>query len=261
MLVLHSLYATVLIIVTMLAAPGTRGADLREDIPDELTAALAEVDYPPFYFVEQGQLTGISIDVLEHVAGNLGIRIRYTRLSWPRVLQSLEFGRVDMITTFFQTPARARYVVYTGESHASESNHFFTRKGSEVTFNGDLQTLSGYLIGTIRGYSYGDAFDDAGFLTTDAVLDERTLVRMVAGDRFKLAIGNPFAIRQEALNQGVADQLAFLDPAVDSSPIFMGFSRELKWADELAEHFTEAIRAFKDTARYQQLLERYALAE
>lgn len=226
---------------------------------DTLVAALAEVDYPPFYFVSDGKLTGISIDVLEHVATELGLHVRYRRLSWPRVQQALKQGDVDMVTTYFYTPERARTVVYCDEPHTAESNQLFTRIDSGITFDGDLQSLAGHLIGTIKGYSYGAAFDHANDLKKDGVLDERTLVRMVLGHRFNLAIGNPFAIRLEAQRQGGLDQLQFLAPAVDRSPIYMAFSRRDARAEELAEKFTQRIRQLKTTPKYRAMVSRYGL--
>ncbi|MEQ5834838.1 transporter substrate-binding domain-containing protein [Marinobacter sp. NFXS9] len=226
-----------------------------------LVAALAEVDYPPFYYTEAGHLTGISVDVLNYLADQLKLRITYKRLSWPRVLQSLERGRVDIVTTYSYTPERARDVIYVHEPHATEINVFFTRTDSDVSFDGDLHALSGQMIGMIRGYSYGLAFDDADFVHKDSVLDERTLVRMVAGKRFNVAIGNPFAIRLEASRQGVEDEIRFLSPPVDMIPIYMAISRQYPDAEGLADAFGDAIRHLKASPLYEDWLERYGMNE
>ncbi|WP_165495741.1 substrate-binding periplasmic protein [Marinobacter halodurans] len=226
-----------------------------------LVAALAEVDYPPFYYTREGHLTGISVDVINYLADKLNLRIVYQRLSWPRVLQSLERGHVDLVTTFYYTPERARDVIYVQEPHATEVNAFFTRMDSKLTFDGDLHELEGHMIGVIRGYTYGLAFDDADFLHKDPVLDERTLVRMVVGGRFNVAIGNPFAIRLEARRQGVEDQIRLIDPPVDLSPIYMAISRQYPDARALADAFTDTIRRLKASPYYDELLRRYDLDE
>ncbi|WP_020410736.1 transporter substrate-binding domain-containing protein [Hahella ganghwensis] len=49
-------------------------------------AVLAEVDYPPFYYMKDDELIGISVEVLNQVADQLNLEIEYIRLSWPRVL-------------------------------------------------------------------------------------------------------------------------------------------------------------------------------
>ncbi len=93
----------------------------------------------------------------------------------------------------------------------------------------------------------------------EKVLDEPTLVRMLVGQRFDIAIGNPFAIQLQAEAQGFNGQVQFLEPAVDRSPIYMAVSRRHPKALELASRLTGAIYEFKQTAAYQALLERYGM--
>lgn len=225
----------------------------------ELTAALAEADYPPFYYVQDGRLQGVSIEVLQRLSERLELNISYRRLSWPRVLQSLKDGQVDLVTTFSNTAERAPTVVYTGIPHAFENNHLFTLADSDLQFTGRLEELAAYRIGAIRGYTYGEDFDTADYLLKESVLDEPTLVRMVMGGRFDAAVGNPFAI-ERAIGQGrPRDALRFLNPPINRSPIYMAFSRRNPAALELAARFTTALVAFKQTPDYQQLLAKYGL--
>lgn len=251
------LCSALMLIGTSFAAASASGSD--ENPRLTLTAALAEADYPPFYFREGDHLQGFSIEVLDHVSRDVGVDIRYQRLSWPRVLKSLDDGSVDMVTTFSNTAERAPLVVYTGVPHAVERNSLFTVAESEVTFDGTLESLSSYRIGAITGYSYGAEFDEVSYLMVERVLDEPTLVRMVLGRRFDVAVGNPFAIRLEAKKYGAEEQLNFIDPPVNRSPIYMAFSRKHPQALELAAEFTAAILEFKQTETYQQLLDKYDL--
>ncbi|SDW35294.1 substrate-binding periplasmic protein [Marinobacter mobilis] len=248
--------ACLLVVSALAASPGVAD-EISQNLT--LTAALAEADYPPFYFRDDNQLVGFSIEVLDHVAKTVGVRVQYQRLSWPRVLQSLNDGRVDMVTTFSNTAERAPLVVYTGIPHAVERNHLFARNDSDVSYDGNIDSLAGYRIGAITGYSYGDDFDHASYLAVERVLDEPTLVRMVLGNRFDLAVGNPFAIRLEATKLGAAEHLRFLDPPVNRSPIYMAFSRKHPLALDLAAAFTAAILQFKATETYQGLLDKYDL--
>lgn len=257
----HLLRRIVVSVCMVVASALASSPGIASDAPQNLalTAALAEADYPPFYYRDEGQLVGFSVEVLKHVAEMVGVSVHYQRLSWPRVLQSLKDGRVDMVTTFSNTAERAPLVVYTGIPHAVERNHLFARHESDVSYDGNIDSLAAYRIGAITGYSYGDDFDNASYLMVERVLDEPTLVRMVLGNRFDLAVGNPFAIRLEAAKSGAAEQLRFLDPPVNRSPIYMAFSRKHPQALELAAAFTAAILEFKATEAYQTLLDKYDL--
>lgn len=228
--------------------------------PLVLRAALAEADYPPFYYVDNnGTLTGVSVEVLHSIAQSANVRIEYHRHSWPRVLKSLETGDVDMVTTFFNTAERAPHVVYTGVPHTYESSQLFVLADSALEFQGDLQGLEGLTVGVIRGYSYGLAFDSSVLLKKEPVLDEPTLVRMLLSRRFELAIGNPFAIQLAASRLLAEKRLRFLQPEVDRSPIYMAFSRKHPQALPLAERFTGLIYELKQTSAYQQMHSKYGL--
>ncbi|WP_157678292.1 substrate-binding periplasmic protein [Oleiphilus messinensis] len=227
-----------------------------------LSAALAEADYPPFYFVDdKDRLSGISIDVLEYIAPKLGYSIDYKRLSWPRVLKSLELGSVDMVTTFFNTGERATHVVYTGVPHAVESNHFIALSSTTVTYTGNLSDMESLSIGTIRGYSYGQTFDDADFLKKVPVLDEPTLVRMLFASRFEIAVGNPFAVKLQVKRQGYQRELRVIEPPIDVSPIYMGVSRKHTEALGIAAELTSAIVKFRNADQYKKLLQKYGMEQ
>ncbi len=110
----------------------------------------------------------------------------------------------------------------------------------------------------IRGYSYGQRFDEANYLLKEQVLDEATLVRMLVGHRFDLAIGNPFAIKLQAESQGFGDRIEFIQPTVDKSPIYMAVSRKYPNVLKLASDLTGAIYELKQTSMYRTMLQRYA---
>jgi ABC-type amino acid transport substrate-binding protein len=207
--------------------------------------------------MEGDSLEGISIDVLKYVAEYLDIDIKYERMPWPRVLKSLEHGHVDLVTTFFNTAERAPFVVYTGIPHTFESSVFVVPSKSEIVFDGNLNTIYPYRIGAIKGYSYGESFDNNEDLIVERVLDEPTLVRMIASGRYAIAIGNGFAIDLEAQRQGVSDNIKMLSTPVDSSPIYMAFSRQHEDALELSSRFTDAIAVLKKTEEYQGMLQKY----
>ena len=53
--------------------------------------------YPPFETVDdQGHLSGFDIDLVNAWAQNQGVQVKFVNLPWPRLLESLSQGRVDM---------------------------------------------------------------------------------------------------------------------------------------------------------------------
>lgn len=230
-----------------------------KQIPPTLTIALADVDYPPFYFKDNDNFSGISIEVLEHIAADLGFTLHYQYSSWQGALNSLKTGKADLITTLFYTEERAQFALYPDEPHAIEINQLITRPELAITFNGDLHTLRQYRIGMISGYSYGKDYDTADFLKKDVTTNESQLIKMLVGKRFELAIGNPFALKLQANRQGVSHQIILLEPAVDISPIYMAMSKKTPNAAYLIQRFSQSLKELKRSPKYSDMLKKYQM--
>lgn len=230
-----------------------------KQIPSTLTIALADVDYPPFYFKDNDNFSGISIEVLEHIAADLGFTLNYQRSSWQGALNSLKTGKADLITTMFYTEERAQFALYPDEPHAIEINQFITRPDLSISYDGSLNALKQYRIGMVSGYTYGKEYDSAHFLKKDVVNNESQLIKMLIGKRFELAIGNPFAIKLQADRQGVSHQIILLEPAVDISPIYMAISKKTPNAAYLVQQFSKSIKSLKRSPKYSGMLKKYQM--
>lgn len=226
-----------------------------------LVVGLAELDYPPFYFQEDGALRGAALEIAVAVAARAGYELRFERFPWRRMQALLRVGDVDMSILYFKTPERARDVVYTDAPHIHEASSLFVRRDSPLNtasaaFDGDLAALKGHRFGHVRGYSHGPAYDDGTF-TKQAVTDERALIEILIRGRIDLAVGNKPAIVRYARERGVEDKLRFLSPPIHSAPNYMAFSRAHPHAEALAALFTRELRQFMQTPEYAQILVRY----
>ncbi|MCJ8312955.1 MAG: transporter substrate-binding domain-containing protein [Saccharospirillaceae bacterium] len=223
----------------------------------QLTVALGETDYPPFYFVQDGKYYGSSLEIAEAVAKRLDIELVYERYPWSRVLKNLETGTVDMVIHFFNTPERASSVIHTGVPHIFESSYLFVRENSDIVFDGDLKKLQQYDISNISGYSHGKDYDNANYLNKMPVSAEDNLVNMLIRNRFDIAVGNKPTILMSAKKDGIDDKIKFLTPIIDEGPCYMAFSRIKPNSKALAAMFTEEIIEFKKTDEYKNILKKY----
>lgn len=251
--VLHSL--TLALALTL--AWGLVPSPSRAERP-ELIAAIGELDYPPFYFTRDGALTGASHDIAQAVAGRAGYRLRFERFPWARLLRMLETGRADLSIHMFNTPERAAAAIMTSVPHVFENSTLFTRRGADpIGWTGDIESLSGQLVGRVRGYSHGRAFDGSASMDRMDHANEATLIQVVVGGRLDLGIGNRPAILHHATALGLRDQIAFLGPDVDIGPCYFAISRAHPEAHEIAAAFTRATVDLLDTPEYGAILATY----
>ena len=68
-------------------------------------------------------------------------KITYRQYPWKRMLKNAKDGHVDAVMPVFNTPERSKYLVFTKEALAFETNVFFTLKGSDIRYSGALYRI------------------------------------------------------------------------------------------------------------------------
>nr|WP_319393547.1 transporter substrate-binding domain-containing protein [uncultured Desulfobacter sp.] len=70
--------------------------------------------FPPFHYYEQGKLKGLSADYIAQVTTILGFQVRIQAdLPWPRVLESVRQGDIDLIICIGKTAERETYLDFS----------------------------------------------------------------------------------------------------------------------------------------------------
>jgi len=93
--------------------PDARADDLLEEIRERGTFVVGtEARFPPFEFVEDGQIVGYSADIMEHVMEALeGVELERLDLPWQGILPGLAASRFDYVVTSVTVTAE-RYEAY-----------------------------------------------------------------------------------------------------------------------------------------------------
>jgi len=226
--------------------------------PQELLIGKPNTNYPPFHWTdEDGRVKGLCPEIIIKAARRIGItKVTYTSYPWRRMLENAKKGKVDAVMPLFYTPERGTYLFFPDESLAFETNVFFTLKDSNINYSGDLSVFKTQRIGAISGYSYGSLFDDSDLEREHATNEEMLLDKLQAG-RFTIGIGNILVLKHFAKEKGI--DIRILEPYVSKDPLYIGFSRKAT-GTELAENFSKAISALRNTEEYQQILKKYGEA-
>ncbi|CAD7838184.1 MAG: hypothetical protein [Olavius algarvensis Delta 4 endosymbiont] len=215
--------------------------------------------YPPYYYMEKGDLTGVCVELINHAAQSLGLMVTYKQYPWKRMLHSGKTGRVDAIMPLFKTPERETFLLFPDAELALEENHIFTRRAARVHFSGKLTDIAPHPVGVVTGYSYGKVFDAATYLDKIVTRNDLNLLQMFKHRRFAVGVGNRHVVRYFADRVGGVHDLVFLEPPLTRAPLFIAFSRK-KGHTRLTAEFAQALRDFKRTRAGRDILARYGMA-
>ncbi len=144
------LYSYLISLTLMISSTGTNAAEY----------VFVTLEFPPLEFTgEDGQPTGIAVDIVRKVMTSLGHEVVIDIHPWSRSLDLVRKGNADAIFTAYRTPEREKFLDYTNEVLIHQTVSLYARKDSPIIFNGDLTTLKNRQIGVISTISYGPQFD------------------------------------------------------------------------------------------------------
>lgn len=239
-----------LIFLTLTVAQATASA--------EVLVIGVSTGYPPYYYKENGKLTGFCVDLADSVASIIGLEVVYKEFPWKRLILSARKGDVDAIMPLFKTKEREEYLLFNGLELAFEKIHFFTIKDFPVSYIGSFEQISDYRIGVVTNYSYGKTFDNFRFSKKVVTLNDKHLIEMFINKRFEIGVGNKYVVQHYANQAGFVHSIKFLDPPISEEMLYLGFAKMAR-KDALAEKFAKVLRAFKDTDEYDILTEKYGI--
>lgn len=70
--------------------------------------------YPPFEYVENGELVGFDVDLAGELGKRMGVEIEFQKIDFKGIIAALQSGRVDsLITALTKTPERAERIAFS----------------------------------------------------------------------------------------------------------------------------------------------------
>jgi polar amino acid transport system substrate-binding protein len=181
-------------------------------------------NFPPYNYVEKDRVVGLDAEIVAAVVRQAGAEVEFEPQPWSRVQDMLARVEVDAAFQFVGRPDRFERYFMVGPYRVGQTV-FATRPGVSIDFSG-LDSLRGYRIGQIRGYTYGAAFDMApGLIKDSSAGDNLQLVRMLAAGRVEVIIGDRDTLMHFARKDGLHAQMRLLTPVFAEVPRYIAVPR------------------------------------
>lgn len=110
----------------------------------------AETDWPPFDFVEGGEATGYSNELLRLAAKKVGLPLEFVHgYTWAELVKQFDAGELDILPAIYKTTERERQYAFT-PAYLSNPSVLVVRRDDPVD---NLTGLNGRRVAAIEGYS------------------------------------------------------------------------------------------------------------
>ncbi|MCC5826162.1 transporter substrate-binding domain-containing protein [Alkalimonas sp.] len=217
---------------------------------------LASSDYTPHtgeHLPEGGALTAI----VQAAFDIMGQEVEIHYMPFARAMQATRLGQYAGIIGVKYTPER-ELDFYFPEPVYDTSIVFFKRRNQDFDFDSYLDLVhQGVRYGSVLGYSHPE-----GLLETRIrhyqVASEEQLFRLLSAGRVDLMAGDKLNGIYLLLHQfpEFSAQIDWLEPPIETQPLYLLFSRQHPKAAELNKAFSAAITQLKHSGELERIKDR-----
>ncbi|GAB2892018.1 ABC transporter substrate-binding protein [Uliginosibacterium flavum] len=214
---------------------------------------------PTAYF-DNGQLTGVLVDVISEAFLRAGYTVTIKLEPWARCIEDARQGEVDGIFSIFKTPERQAFLDYTSQPIITQTVSFFVLKNAPIRFDGNFASISHQSIAFINQTSYGPRLDEAlkknVFAKQHHANSAESVVRMLMAGRVEVIPSYRHVVLFTAKSLGAQDQIRELSPEVESIPSYLAFNRKRDYRQVMAD-YDKALKSMQQDGSYDRIFDRY----
>ncbi len=222
------------------------------------TLSVVTLHYPPYAYEENGEVKGFSADLLKEVFRRMDIPMQIKVLPWKRALKMVKDGKADAVFLAFKTEDREKFADFPEEVFITEPTSLFVRKDSDITWDGELSSMSTYKFARPLGYSSGTDFDNAvknGVIPhIEGSGSPQITIRKLIKRRVDILVANRYVILDELKKMDKVGEIKELKPVINEDPSYLAFSKKRDMKATIKK-YNEVIKQMKDDGSYQKIID------
>lgn len=185
------------------------------------TLKLCGVEWPPFTFVEEGQIVkGISFDIYTEAFSRMDMRFDAKALPWPRCLELVSQGVFDGV---IDNAALEPYVYGVHPTAVYPLAIYVREDFSEEKFS--WEAMDSKIVGMVNGYDYTEAIRQFDKWIIDYATSDEAALQKLQQRRYNYALSDIFSAPILAENANL--NIRMLTPLVDITHLYLVFNKDL----------------------------------
>lgn len=205
-------------------------------------------DYPPYETLENGEMVGFDLDMMNELSKYLGVEIKYEQMAFSTIVDAVNLGQVDVGVSGFSYDEK-RQVLFS-DYYLKSAQIVLTKKDSGIE---TLDDLKGKVIGAQLGTTGADAAKEIENATVELNNDGKILVEALKAGQIDAMVADKLVAGNYANNDS---SLVVLDEALvdEENGIICSTNHQL-----LMDELNKAIAQFKESAAYEELKSKWGM--
>lgn len=202
-------------------------------------------DYPPFEYMEDGELAGFDIELIQNIAEEAGLEIEFGTLDFENVISAVQAGQYDVgVSGFSENPERQ--VLFSDP-------YYVTAQVALLPLDSEITSAS-----QLEGGKLGAGLGTTAQPTAEELSDDVTLVPTSTGFPMLLAGQIEAYICDSAVAESAAatGKYKVLDEPLTEEAFCIIFEENNQ---ALADNVNAILVNYMETEEYQELLDKYGL--
>jgi polar amino acid transport system substrate-binding protein len=216
--------------------------------------------YPPLTWKREGQLTGVSVEVVSTLLNEVGIKtIIGTPAPWKRLVHRAKLGEIDILLGVRKNQEWETFLHYIEPPLTPSVQGVFHLKENVFAYS-DWQSLLNKPGGKLRGSSFGEEFDL--FAKKNLHIQETNTLELnflkLQKKRIEYFLAPLVPTQLYLIEKNLQDTITNTEKPLLLIDEYIAFS-QLSGCDKYAKHFSERLKEMIDKATIDEILERYFL--
>jgi len=222
------------------------------------TFSIAGDPYPPFGDPKDPR-GGLAIELIREALKTQGHEVTMEFVPWARAEAGILNGSFDILPYTWRTEARIKVMAFS-TPYAKGQVRFIKRKGDPFEYT-DLDSLAGKTVGIVRGYGYGDAFNNATRVTREPANDLLINVRKLVRNRIDLTLEDDIVAHAhlQADEPTLLNQIEFVRNPLSVNPLYVTVGLQNPRAQTIINAFNNGLDTIKTNGTFERIVKRYGL--
>lgn len=218
---------------------------------------LVSSQYPPYVFQEDGEIKGLSVDLVREIARRSNVAIEIEVMPWARSLNAVKYGLAHGIFALFKTSQRQDFLEFMDEGLIKQDIALFIRNEGAVRQISDLVQKSHWQVGARRAVNYGPWFSQALLEKTwkdvSYANSDESLLHKLHSARIDILPMNRHVAYYHMEKLGYLGHLREIRPMIARLDSFIAFSTILN-APWINARFCQSLRQMKQDGTYDKII-------